>query len=56
MKGQEGYKYVRQYRAGKRDRWGYPTENRWALWEVIDGRARRVGTAYSEDEYRAWWS
>lgn len=55
-KGPEGYKYVRQYRVGPRDRWGHPTVLRWALFEVIGGKARRVGTALSEGEYRAWWS
>ena len=47
----EGYRYVRSYRSA-----GARTWDRWALWEVRDGRARRVGTARSEDEYRAFLS
>lgn len=39
---QEGYSYVRQYRRADGSR-------PWALWRVVGGRARRVGTAETED-------
>lgn len=43
-----GYRYVRQYRnaAG-----GWAA---WALWEVVNGRARRVGTARTEEAKRSF--
>lgn len=45
----DGYRYVRQYVTPARG----PIE-RWALYEKQGGRARRVGTATSEREYRAF--
>lgn len=43
----EGYRYVRSYRL-------MSNAKRWALWEVINGRSRRVGTATTEAEYQAF--
>ena len=42
----EGYRYIRSYET--------KSGRRWALWERSDGRMQRVGTAYSEEEYRAF--
>jgi len=47
MSRPDGYRFVRQY-------WVLDGESRWALWEKIDGRMVRVGTAYSEAEYKAF--
>jgi len=49
MSKPDGYRYVRQYvkpSVGPVERWG--------LFEVREGRARRVGTAASAAEYRAF--
>lgn len=43
----EGYRYIRAYR-GSWPGWRYQ------LWERRDGRMRRVGTARTEDAYRAF--
>ena len=43
----DGYRYIRQYRRRNGTR-------PWALWEVQNGRARRVGTAETNDEKRAF--
>lgn len=40
----EGYRYVREYRTKHGPRW--------ALWQVVDGRRKRVGTAIAEADYR----
>jgi len=40
----EGYRYVRQY-------WTKQGKENYALFERIDGKRRRVGTARSEEEY-----
>ena len=40
----DGYRYVRQYWTGK-------SRDNWALYEVREGRAHRVGTARSRDDY-----
>lgn len=45
VRGQEGYRYVRSYRV-RGDEW------RWALWERLNGKMRRVGTAHTEQDYR----
>lgn len=49
----EGYRYVRAYWDRRVVHRTLP-RLRWALWEVREGRARRVGTAQSEAEYLAW--
>lgn len=43
----DGYRYVRSY-------WRGDDRDNWALWEVRDGRACRVGTARTEEAYRAF--
>ena len=43
----DGYRYVRQY-------WRGNDRHNWALYEVLGGKARRVGTVRSEREYRAF--
>lgn len=45
----EGYRYVRSYRPPRSF-----VGMRWALYEVRDGRARRVGTAECEADYLAF--
>jgi hypothetical protein len=45
----DGYRYVRSYRSAPDRPW-----DRWALWEIQGGRARRVGTARTEDDKRAF--
>lgn len=52
----DGYRYVRQYRQGEGARRAQGVERwtRWQLWEVREGTARRVGTATTEGEYRAF--
>lgn len=55
MNRPDGYRYIRQYWAGPKDRWGYPTDREnYALYEVRGGRACRVGTARSHDGYVAF--
>lgn len=47
--GQDGYRYCKQYT--------YRGVRRWALWERVNGKARRVGTAgryYGEGEAEAF--
>lgn len=44
---EDGHKYVRSYWVGN--------EMRHALYERINGKNKRVGTAYSEEEYMRWW-
>jgi hypothetical protein len=39
----DGYRYVRGYRVRG--------AARWALWERVNGKMRRVGTAYSAEAY-----
>jgi hypothetical protein len=48
----DGYRYVWSYHVKLKD--PEPYWNRWALYEVIDGRARRVGTAKLDADYRTW--
>lgn len=51
----DGYRYVRSDpRTWAERRRGIFTGERWALWEVQQGRARRVGTARSVQAYRAF--
>ncbi len=45
MNRPEGYRYVRQY-------WRGSDHHNWALYEIQDGKAKRVGTAHSERAYR----
>ena len=50
-----GSRYVRQYGADyARDPRKDKSRPAWALWEIIDGRARRVGTARTAYEYLAF--
>ena len=46
-RGQDGYRYVRSYRTKD-------NTERIALWEIVNGKACRVGTAHSDEEYRAF--
>jgi len=43
MNRRDGYRYIRSYqtKAGER----------WALWQVIHGKARRVGTAETDTQW-----
>jgi len=51
----EGYRYVRSYGADfSRDPRKDASKPAWALWEVVNGRARRVGRADTEYQYLAF--
>lgn len=39
----EGYRYIREYRTKDGSR-------RWALWQTVNGKRTRVGTAKTEEE------
>lgn len=51
----DGYRYVREYHVRDKVR-GRRVEpgRRWALWERVNGKARRVGTAFNEEMYKAF--
>jgi hypothetical protein len=46
MNRREGYRYIRSYWTNH----GW----RWALWQVIHGKAHRVGTADSENQWKTF--
>lgn len=52
----DGYRYVRSQRQHVKLRGGsvFNKPTTWALYEVRDGKSKRVGTARSEREYRAF--
>lgn len=45
--GREGQRSIRSYHVESA---GGSYWNRWSLWQVVDGKRRRVGTAYTEEE------
>lgn len=55
MPSYEGYRYVRQYGADfSRDPRKDKSKPAWALWQVVEGKKRRVGTATDRYWYLAF--
>lgn len=50
----EGYRYIRAYRVGSTKQIWCARPMRWALYEVQGGKARRMGTAQTEEAASAY--